>query len=288
MFTIFTLFFMVQAASPVGMVLQMEGRVTITRDGRTVDAKLAELLFPGDQIAGAATLLFCPSAEKLSVQGTSAIELRADGFSVLRGRAPSKSAARCTLPKTALGAENLERVGGVRARGDDVPALPLYIGGPITMTRPRFDWGPVAGARSYTVIVRDSDSTVLLEQQTSSTDLTYPLLKPGLKAGKYEWEVRAMAAGKLIARETAEFEVKPAPLSLRSILTIGGRLQSRADAMMRAVDLENEGFFAEAATFYRQLRESQPDDVRLTQRLAVLYWNAGLVEAANQESQKLK
>ena len=271
------------------MVLQTDGRVTIVRAGKTVDAKLADLLYAGDQISGRATLLYCPSNEKITNQANAALEVGASALRVMKGAEPSKSSARCLLPKTALGAESMERIGGIRARGDlEAPSLALYVGGAITANRPTLEWAAARDAKTYAVSVRDTDGFVVWEQQAASPRISYPLLKGPLKPGSYEWEVKAQAGGKVIAHEKAAFEVKPTPKTLATILTLGGRLQSRSDALLNAVELENEGYFSEAAAFYRQLRQSQPADARLTQHLTWLYWSAGLPAAADVEAQKLK
>jgi hypothetical protein len=277
------------ASSPVGMILQTEGKVTILRAGRASDARLADLLFAGDQVNGRATLLFCPSSEKITGQADTALQLSADGLRVVKGAAPSKSSARCLLPKTALGSESMERIGGMRTRGElDAPSLALYVGGPITSNRPTLEWAAVTDAKSYAVTLRAEDGTTVWEQQTTGPRTSYPFLKANLKAGSYEWEVKAQSGTKVLAQEKATIEVKPTPKSLATILTLGGRLQSRSDALLHAIELENDGYYSEAAAFYRQLRQAQPNDSRITQHLAWLYWNAGLRSAANEETQRLK
>jgi hypothetical protein len=55
---------------------------------------------------------------------------------------------------------------------------------------------------------------------------------------------------------------------------------------MRAVDLENKGYYAETARLYRGLR-GDSEDLRLTRRLAWLYWNAGLLVAFSREQERL-
>ena len=57
------------------------------------------------------------------------------------------------------------------------------------------------------------------------------------------------------------------------------------DSLIRAAALENAGFYAEAAALYRQFREDDSD--RISQRLAWLYWNAGLIAASNAELERL-
>jgi hypothetical protein len=284
------------APAPVGMIIQTEGRVLVVHEGRSSQAKLADMLYAGDQVSGKTTFMFCPSSEKVSLRNGTSLELRADGWKVLKGSVPDKSATRCMLPRAAIGAENMERIGGLRTRGElDPPAIPLYIGGAITKTRPTLEWARVDKADSYHVILRSADGKVIFDDQSKSTIIIYPLFKGSLDAGTYEWEVKAMGSGKELAQDMATFEVKPQPVTFKSVvnlaqgvISLGNRLLSQSDQLLRAVELENDGYYAEAADLYRLLRRSQPDDSRLTKHLAWLYLSAGLSSAATEELQRMK
>ena len=258
---------------PIGMILQSEGEVFVQRGTARTPAKLADLLYPGDQVVtatGQATFLFCPSAERASIKNGARVELGADAIVTRGGAAPTKVAARCTLPKVALGAENLERIGGLRARGD--PPIIVFLGGAITTSRPTFEWVPAARAASYQLTVRDAGGATVWQQRLAApaSSLAYPQANSDLKAGAYQWELRAEADRTLVGEGVAAFEVKPSAELSRP------PSDDAASRLIRVVELENAGYYAEAAAGYRAMFTAYPSDERIARRLVLLYWNAGL------------
>jgi hypothetical protein len=266
------------------MVIQADGQVVIQRATQKNAARMADLLYPGDAIvtsAGKALIMYCPSSEKLTIFQNSVLELEARGVKVLKGESPQRTPGKCLLPQVALGAESLERVGTFRARG--YPPLTVYLGGAITSRRPAFRWGIAEGAEDYHLVIREADGEVVVwETRTAASTCPYPPSREPLKAGEYEWHVQAQSAGRILAEGRARFEVRPnAELSQ----------DTRADetaGLQRALELENAGYYAESAILFRRLREESPEDSRLARHLAWLYWNAGLIEAFNEEWRRLE
>jgi len=272
------------STAPVGMILQTEGEVFVEGEaGRNV-ARLGNLLQAGDQLivsSGGATFLFCPSKEKVTLSGGTSIELGSDSIEIVAGETPHReSVGGCALPRVSLGQASLERVGGLRARGH--PPIVLYVGGPISQTYPLFQWEPIEGSESYKLSLRSELGVIVWEQSTTSPRVVYPESMAALEEGKdFQWEVQALRGGEILAEQRANFVVKTDPeLSERPGSDPG-------DQLLRATTLENAGYFAESADYFRQLREAHPDDIRFTRHLAWLYWNAGLISAANQERERL-
>jgi hypothetical protein len=269
--------------SALGMLIQTSGQVFVQRGPSKAEARLADLLYPGDVLitaAGEAVVMYCPSSQKLEVPKNATLELRADAVRVLKGAAPAKSPARCLLPGVALGSESLERVGAFRARGFR-PVI-QYLGGSVITDRPIFFWGPVEGAEIFRLVLRDAERDVSVwETQTTSLSVSYPESIQPLHEGSYEWKVQAEAGGQTVAQGTANFEV-------RRNEDLSKRLGSSQDAgLLQALELEGAGYYAEAATLFRKFRDANPRDARLTRHLAWLYWNAGLIEAFNEEWKRL-
>jgi hypothetical protein len=272
---------LVQANTPSsGMVLALDGKVAIQRGTSQSNARLAELLRTGDRIrveTGNLTLMFCPSAERLVLRAGTTIELQATAIRVVAGPQPTRAAARCALPQIELGQESLEHIGGLRARGN--PPGVLFIGGPLTTSRPVFEWEPVEGSLIYQLSLKNSEGDVIWQHQTSTTKVAYPATMPELSSGSYSWEVRAQAGGQTVAEQTANFEVKPA-----NQLQTGNPTDSAA-MLLEATILENAGYYAEAAAYYRELQKANSSDERISRHLAWLYWNAGLIGASNAQLQ---
>jgi hypothetical protein len=152
---LFVLAAFAQNQPPVGMVLMADSGVLVQRGTARTPARLGDLLYAGDRVttgSGQVTFLFCPSSEKLTAKNgmTVVLESRVANASGL-----TRAAAKCALPQVALGAESLERVGGMRARGN--PPIPIYLGGAITSGRPAFAWAPFPGTQQYRLSLTDAD-----------------------------------------------------------------------------------------------------------------------------------
>ncbi len=287
---VFGLALLLLAASPlmggqaVGIVLNVEGEASLGRDGQSRPLLLGDTLMAGDQLKlekGSASFVFCPTSERVSLDAKGTLELAEDSLRVVDGASPSRKATRrCSLPKVALGDESTERIGGLVARG--LPPIPLYLGGAVASVRPSFAWEAVEGNPQYEISVRDQTGSVVWEAATESTLVTYPEEHAELKPGKYHWEVVARINGETVAQQSARFQIKPNPE------LAGLQPEDPADRLLSAIELENAGYLSEASAWIRALREENPKDIRFTQRLMLLYWNAGLIPAANLERERLE
>ncbi len=274
-----------EEAVPVGMILQTNGEVFVESESVRNAARLGNLLNAGDQLivsSGGATFLFCPSQEKVTLSGGTSVQFSSDSIELVTGETPqTESVGRCALPRVSLGQASLERVGGLRARGH--PAIVLYVGGTISQTHPLFQWQPIEGSDSYQLRLKNEMGIPVWEQSTTSTSVAYPESRAALAEGKeYQWEVQALGEGEILAEQRANFVMKLDPELPAT------NSSDPVDQLLRATTLENAGYFAESADVFRQLRETHPEDIRFTRHLAWLYWNAGLIAAANKERERLE
>jgi len=272
-----------QSQGPAAGIVVSAGAGAFLERGRArVPLALGELIYAGDRLvtAGAgATLLFCPTTERITLGAQSTAEVTRDAVAVRKGPAATRAKAnQCALPQVALGKESMERIGGYRARG--FPPLPLYFGGPVRGARPVFEWAAIAGVESYRLVLRSESGNDVWETETRTPRAEYPASQPQLQPGTYNWEVKALAGGKTLAQQNADFELRAAAPSA------GAAPADAAARLVAAVAAENEGYWAEAAAHYRALRADNPGDLRLARRLAWLYQNAGLFMAADDELKK--
>ena len=271
-----------QDGSAVGMVIETVGTVEIERGGARSTAQLADLLFTGDRVlaaAGEVAFVFCPTERRIGLATGSVVELTPTDVTRITGPEPAVSPTICVLPQVALGAESMERVGGLRGRG--YPAIPLYLGGQISRPRPLFEWGEVEGVDSYRLSVTGEDGLPVWEETVRSTSIRYPESMPQLEEKSYRWEVLAERDGEMAGQQAANFTVKPDP-SLREVED-----DDQGSLLIRAAQFENAGYYAEAAALYARVR-GEESDARIGRRLAWLYWNAGLIAAANEELDRLQ
>ena len=271
-----------QGGPAVGMVLETAGTVEIERAGERSPAQLADLLYAGDRVlapAGEVVFLFCPNESRIGLSIGSLVELTATEVTRVTGPEPAISPSICVLPQVALGSESMERVGGLRGRG--FPAIPLYLGGQISQSRPVFEWGEIDGVDSYRLTLTTEDGLPVWEESVPSTSIRYPETMPPLEQQNYRWEILAERGAEVAGRQAANFIVKPdSSLSAAEVGDPGGRL-------VRAAQFENAGYYAEAAALYSRVR-GEGTDARIGRRLAWLYWNAGLIAAANEELDRLQ
>ena len=271
------------AGQPIGMVLQVQGQTEIRHAGSAAtSARIADFHFAGDRVAtgfGRATLLSCPLPETITLKEDTEVELGGEEAKTLRGQIISRVRVEiCPVLRTALGSETLERVGGLRGRPGYSP-IAVYLGGPVSTGRPTFEWAAVAAAKTFHLLLRKPDGTVLWDYRASSNRVSFPDTKPPLAEGSYEWELQAEADDKIVAAQTANFEIK-----LRGSAP---QTNDAAPSLLRAVVLEQAGYYAEAAAEFRTLEKDNPSDSRIVRHLAWLYNNAGLIAAANDQMQKV-
>jgi len=149
----------------------------------------------------------------------------------------------------------------------------------VSMTHPFFEWAPVAGNPTYQLTLKNEDGDTIWQTRTTQTNASYPENMKPLAPGLYNWEVRATADGKIVGEQAVNLEVKPGKS--------GTRTSDAALVLLEATRLENEGYYAEAAAYFRTLWKADPKDERLSRHLAWLYFNAGLISAMNDQLQAL-
>jgi hypothetical protein len=263
------------AQQPVGMVLKATGKVTIVRAGNATQAQLGEVLVPGDRLvieSGTVEFLFCPLSSHWAAGGGTSLLIGEEGIDLESGPEPTRApAGPCALPRVRLGSESLERVGALRPRGK--PPIEVYLGGTVSAPRPDFSWESVGGAVVYRVRLSDEAGTVLWEEEVPELSATYS--GEPLEDGWYSWSVSAEKDGEVLAEQNTGIEIRRSPEPLEQLP------REPAELLVHAIQLENEGYFSEAAAALRMLSAQRPDDERLRRRLAWLYWKAGLLIAFN-------
>ncbi len=262
---------------PVGMILSIEGDVTLEHASQISPPSLADLLFAGDRIvsgSGRAALIYCPGKEILTTQRDSTTVIGSAEIETLSGDPPdSKKSSRCALPHVALGAESLEHVGALRLRST-LPPIPLYLGGRVSEERPTFRWAAIKNATSYRLRVSDLKGKTLWDHRTDGITARYPESKKPLGKGDYLWRLTAWGKTEIAGPQLAVFRIEPASMA------ISQPADNDSERLLRAVELENAGYYSEAAHELVALLSGRSSDDRILRRIVWLYWNAGLTTAA--------
>ncbi len=273
-----------QDSAPSGMILLVKGQVELARGGVNRPVRLGELLFSGDRLSvgdGEAVFVHCPLGKRMRLGPGTVALLSAN--QVKSGSGPEAQVLddrECAIPKVALGAESLERIGGMRPRGK--PPMTVYLGGRISTGRPVFRWRPVKGAQTYQISVSDELGRVIWSAETHGSSLDFPDGEVELADGWFSWKVTALNDSEIVAQQTTPLEIR------HSDTAADGQTAGQDELLLRAVELEDRGYFAEAASCLRRLGSAYPADERLPRRVAWLYWKAGLLPAFNEQMQALE
>ena len=273
-----------QDSAPSGMILLVKGQVELARGGVNRPVRLGELLFSGDRLLvgdGEAVFVHCPLGKRMRLGPGTVALLSANQVKSRSGpEAEVLDDRECAIPKVALGAESLERIGGMRPRGK--PPMTVYLGGRISTGRPVFRWRPVKGAQTYQISVSDELGRVIWSAETRGSSLDFPDGEVELADGWFSWKVTALNDSEIVAQQTTPLEIR------HSDTAADGETAGQDELLLRAVELEDRGYFAEAASCLRRLGSAYPADERLPRRVAWLYWKAGLLPAFNEQMQALE
>ncbi len=267
---------------PLGMILRVRGEVKLIRGSAPVAALPGEILQEGDRIqvlSGEALINFCPENGRFRVGQGTEVELQATRLHPRSGQDIQKTGTNtCSFPEVRLGKESLERVGALRPRGSAPgTTIVLYLGGPVSTGRPRFDWKPVASSDHYIVRLLDEMGDGLWEKSTNESFLEYPSDQPELTPGWYNWELEAVRGQDVHARQRTDFEVRPGEDRPSPWAADPDLLLPTAFAY------EGDGYFAEAAACLRRYLQTEGKDARLNRHLAWLYRQARLPIAFNDQ-----
>ena len=91
------------AADPAGVLSMVSGTVQIVRMGETRQARIADLILPGDRIVTSrqseATFLFCPESRAAKILPEGEVQFEAATVRVLKGKlADDRKVPSCRLP----------------------------------------------------------------------------------------------------------------------------------------------------------------------------------------------
>jgi hypothetical protein len=272
-----------QTERHLGMILDVQGQVTLQRGGSGGRAQLADLIFADSGLVvgtnSRVVFSFCPTRERFVLTAGAEVSITRDSVRQLKGPSANRTpAAGCTLPQVALGERDIERFGLAAPRNLLLP-IPIFLGGDVSTSRPVFEWSRVTVATSYEIEVTIANEPVWSAQVAGNVDkASLAESDPALPAGTYRWKLTALMAGKPVAQESVNFEIKP-----NSTFSPSNQSSDTASQLERATALSNAGYYSEAGSIYRRLRANNPGDKRLTRELIWLYFNAGLFEAMNDE-----
>jgi hypothetical protein len=172
------------------------------------------------------------------------------------------------IPKfVPIAAGGAEVPGATAIRGPRMKSLyPNQL--PAIASQVKLTYAPVPDVANYSVILQDSEETVLLRLSTTATSVDVPadMLKPGTS---YAWRVRALGVGGLLGEGRASF-VTMSKDALDRRTAFAEAMKSDEEpmrlALLAAVDRQM-GLLAEACGELEHALELKPSDPALQQAL---------------------
>jgi hypothetical protein len=264
------------AASPVAMVSDLDGAVTLSEAGKSRPAGLLAYLEPGTALRiapGARVVLsFFSKPIEVTLTGPAEATLGPEGVTVAKGAAP---AVRSLEPARVDAARKFElvqreKVGLAAVHMRSIVRPQLTVDGPANTgvygTSPVLAWSGLPGVASYRLVLRESGGeaggNTLVDQTVAGT--SYALDQAPLRFGAaYEWRVEArLASGERVSAK-ASFSVIDGARAKRIAALKPLDNAAFSERVLFAVQLESEGLAYEAKREWRALAAERPEDAAL-------------------------
>ena len=258
-------------ASPVAMVTDLAGAITLGEAGKSRPAALLAYLEPATTLripAGARMVItFFSKPVEVTLTGPAEATLAAEGVQVTKGAAPTVRSLADTHADAARRFEPIqrERVALATVQMRSILLLQLTIDGPsntnVYSATPLLSWKGPGGVESYRVVVNDSQGNTLVDQTVSGTSLA--LDSPLRYGASYGWRVEAKSRSGEPLSAKATFAVVDGAQAKRiaSMKPSGGAPFS--ERLLFAAQLQSEGLAYEAKREWQTLAAERPEDPSL-------------------------
>jgi len=253
-----------QRVPAVAMVTDVQGAVSIVRDGAVAAPTLAAELSAATRIelkeGARLSLIDLSSGDELVMTGPATAEVRAGGIETT----PRDKLARKSTPigPVRVREGGLTQAAIVLRASRPIERLPLLnLTNTATLeTRPTFRWAPVDGVGPYRFELADDRGTVLHEARTDSTELTLPEGIALVRERSYTWEVSARRPDGVRFVTFADFTVAPAAVRERAIALRPDAAAPISAWTAYALWLDGQGLADEARIVWRRVAKERPDD----------------------------
>jgi len=246
------------------MVTDVQGAVSIVRDGKTEAATLAAELAPPSRIelkpGARLSVLDLASGDEMTITGPATADVRATGIEASPAERLARKTTRIGPVKVREG--GLTQAAIVLRASPPIERLPLLtLSNAVTLeTRPVFRWSGVEGVGPYRFELADDKGTVLHEARTQSTELTLPEGMTLARERSYTWEVSARRPDGVRFVTFADFSVASAAMNDRAIALRPEPTAPISAWTGYALWLDGQGLADEARGVWRRVASERPDD----------------------------
>jgi len=265
-----------QTVAPVGMVVDLQGPVSATDQGKSARIEVMSYLRPQMEIqlgAGAkiAVTLYVNSSEN-RYDGPARLRVLADKILVLQGESGQERAlgeARVSAAKRVAStrlAQAAIMMRSVRTGQDAVAVVPAR-GSRIMVLNPVFRWPAQAAGSKLHFELRRAGGELVYQAAASGEALQLPAANALQWGQRYRWSVRAEPASAVPAE--GEFEV----ITREQLMDLAARRPPNdapfSDWVLFAAALDDLALYADSKEVWQWLSIQRPDDENL-KRLANL------------------
>jgi len=253
-----------QRTPATGMVTDVQGGVSIVRDGTTTAATLAAELSPPARIelkpGARLSVLDLASGDELTMTGPATADVRATGIETTPPGMLARKTTRIGPVKVREG--GLTQAAIVLRASPPIERLPLLaLSNTVTLeTRPVFRWAAVEGVGPYRFELADDKGTVLHETRTQATELTLPEGLALARERAYTWEVSARRPDGVRFVTFGDFTVAPAATRERAIALRPDGAAPISAWTGYALWLDGQGLADEARAVWQRVAKERPDD----------------------------
>ena len=260
----------VQSAG-IAMVTDLQGKASLTADGRARDVTILAELDAGAQVqlAAGATLvaLYLDAGDEYTFKGPAAIVFKAAQPDVTSGAKPVKrgsslgkggNAIRIKPVGVAQGAMVMR---GFRT-GARIQLLSLNKTRTLE-TQPEFRWQPLEPGVKYQIEITDDTGRTIQEAQLETSAYKLPAGVPLKDGVSYSWEVSARLADGRKYSSSADFAVAPADVRAQAEALRPAAAAPLASRVAYAAWLDQMELKDEARKYWKAAAAERPEDPRL-------------------------
>lgn len=255
----------------IAMVTDLQGKASVTADGRARDVTILAELDAGAQVqlAAGATLvaLYLDAGDEYTFKGPAAIVFKAVQPDVMSGAKPVKrgsslgkggNAIRIKPVGVAQGAMVMR---GFRT-GARIQLLSLYKTRTLD-TQPEFRWQPLEPGVKYQIEITDDTGRTIQEAQIEAAAYKLPASVPLKEGVTYSWEVSARLADGRKYSNSADFAVAPADVRVQAEALRPAAAAPLSSRVAYAAWLDQMELKDEARKYWKSAAGERPDDPRL-------------------------
>jgi hypothetical protein len=255
----------------VAMVTDLQGKASVTADGRARDITILAEVEAGAQVhlAAGATLvaLYLDAGDEYVFKGPATIVFRSAQPDVTSGaksdkRSPSLGTGGKAIRIKPVGvAQGAMVMRGFRA-GARIQLLNLHKTRTLE-TQPEFRWQALQAGAKYQIEITDDTGRTLHEAQVDAASFKLPASIPLKEGVPYTWEVSARLPDGRKYSSSADFAVAPAELRAQAEALRPAASAPLSSRIAYAAWLDQVELKDEARKYWKAASSERPDDPRL-------------------------